>query len=614
MGRQDRARNAGPRWWWIGLLGGLGWILGPALEPAGAQTPLPIGVDFQVNTYTTFQQDEAAVASFPNGEFLVVWQSEGAVADDDGRSIQAQRFAADGSVVGGQFQINTTTTEGQYEPAIDRFDDGSFVVVWQSPDASDYGIFGQRFDADDQPVGSEFQVNTDTTEYQYRAAVATRADGSFVVSWQDGPSSGQAYGIRTRTFDASGTPLATELQVAQSTLGYQQDSDVATRADGSFVVVWESIDDPVGNDTQDGAVHAQGVAADGTAIGSVFQVNTQTTDSQYNASITRLSDGNLVVVYANDDRLSGQRLDADDDPLGPELTLDSGLTTNVRKTDVASLSDGSFVVVWESNTSVGDDTSYNSIQGRRFALDGSPLGDQFQVNSVTTQTQAKPSVAALPEGAFVVAWRSQVSAGTDDQQASVQARRFGIDGDGDGVADLGDNCPDDPNPGQEDLDTDSVGDLCDNCPAVANPDQANADGDGFGDACDSCTDTDGDGFGDPGFPGNTCAPDVCPGFDDATDSDTDGVPDGCDQCPGFDDALDADGDGIPDGCDLCTGDDTTGDGDGDGVCLSDDCDDTDGGVSVLDGCNVCGGDNSTCGIFGDDFELGDTTAWSLTSG
>lgn len=71
------------------------------------------------------------------------------------------------------------------------------------------------------------------------------------------------------------------------------------------------------------------------------------------------------------------------------------------------------------------------------------------------------------------------------------------DDDDDGVRDVVDNCPRDPNEQQTDTDADDLGDLCDgdddgdgtgdpidNCPLEANLDQADADGDGEGDACD----------------------------------------------------------------------------------------------------------------------------------
>lgn len=58
------------------------------------------------------------------------------------------------------------------------------------------------------------------------------------------------------------------------------------------------------------------------------------------------------------------------------------------------------------------------------------------------------------------------------------------DGDLDDVPDDADNCPVDPNPGQEDADLDTVGDDCDNCPVDANMDQQDTDADSFGDACE----------------------------------------------------------------------------------------------------------------------------------
>ncbi|OGP09581.1 MAG: hypothetical protein A2048_00125 [Deltaproteobacteria bacterium GWA2_45_12] len=71
-----------------------------------------------------------------------------------------------------------------------------------------------------------------------------------------------------------------------------------------------------------------------------------------------------------------------------------------------------------------------------------------------------------------------------------------LDSDSDGVPDLQDACPFDPNdpigdPCRHDEDADGVLDTNDNCPNSANPAQDNFDGDATGDACDD--DVDGDG-------------------------------------------------------------------------------------------------------------------------
>ncbi len=129
------------------------------------------------------------------------------------------------------------------------------------------------------------------------------------------------------------------------------------------------------------------------------------------------------------------------------------------------------------------------------------------------------------------------------------------DTDGDGVADMSDNCPSIPNPLQEDIDGDGVGDACDNCPSVANTNQADADGDGVGNVCDNCpntsnptqADADGDGKGD--------ACDNCPAIANPNqlDTDADAVGDLCDNCVNTPNTnqLDTDMDTKGDACDNC---------------------------------------------------------------
>jgi hypothetical protein len=66
------------------------------------------------------------------------------------------------------------------------------------------------------------------------------------------------------------------------------------------------------------------------------------------------------------------------------------------------------------------------------------------------------------------------------------------DRDGDGVADLTDNCPDVANATQDNEDGDRFGDVCDPCPPVADDAPSDADGDGVADACDPNPHTPGD--------------------------------------------------------------------------------------------------------------------------
>lgn len=56
-----------------------------------------------------------------------------------------------------------------------------------------------------------------------------------------------------------------------------------------------------------------------------------------------------------------------------------------------------------------------------------------------------------------------------DKRGYFIGERPGPDGDGDGVADVEDNCPNVPNEDQRDTDGDGVGDRCDNCRTVPNP-------------------------------------------------------------------------------------------------------------------------------------------------
>src|SRR5688572_28382524 len=94
-----------------------------------------------------------------------------------------RRALLSGGPVGDEVQVNTYTEWNQWSPAVATDADGDFVVVWESmlQDGSEWGIYGRRFNALGEPQGAEFQVPTETGLAQTSPDVAMDASGNFIV-------------------------------------------------------------------------------------------------------------------------------------------------------------------------------------------------------------------------------------------------------------------------------------------------------------------------------------------------------------------------------------------------------------------------------------------------
>jgi hypothetical protein len=167
-------------------------------------------------------------------------------------------------------------------------------------------------------------------------------------------------------------------------------------------------------------------------FGTEIQVNQTTPGNQRPTSMLLTSDGKVWIAWGSDsssgtdtdlESVQARLFDSGLAPLTDEFQVNVYTTGRQRDSTLAELSDGRILVVWSSFGSDGGDVDDYSIQGRFYLASGQPAGDQFQVNAYTTSAQYLPSVAATPDGGFVVLYSSRGSFG-DDPDESIQARIF----------------------------------------------------------------------------------------------------------------------------------------------------------------------------------------------
>ena len=395
-----------------------------------------IGPEFRVNTYTTSYQEAPRIARNSSGEFIVVWQSW--TQDGSGFGVFGQHFDASGVALGGEFQVNTYSTNNQYEPAVTVDTAGNFTVVWQSrlQDGSLNGVYAQRYNGAGVPSGGPFRVNTYTTNEQQNPAVDTDGPGSFVVAWDSSCGStfpctaqdGSYAGVFSQRYSSTGAVAGTEFRANTATSDEQSYPSVSKADAGNFVVVWQSYgqepshpQDPL----PDYGIFGKRFSSTGAAVGSEFQVNTFTFRSQDAPSVSMNGSGSFVVAWESYGQLGtvgydvvGQRYNSSGTKVGSEFIVNT-YTGDDQKSPVVAMADtGSFVIVWRSRL---QDGWASGIYGQRYNSDGTRHGPEFRVNTYTIGEQRTPSIAMDGSGNFVVAWSS---AGQDGSATGVYAQRF----------------------------------------------------------------------------------------------------------------------------------------------------------------------------------------------
>jgi hypothetical protein len=234
---------------------------------------------------------------------------------------------------------------------------GNFVVVWSRQiSLTDTEVVAQRFDADGNSLGAAFAVNAPAPDLQTASSLAMTPSGGFVITWVSRTLNQPGFTAHARRFAADGSPIGAEILIASEAVANPTALEVAADAAGNFTVLWSSYT----SGPTTGHIYFQRYAADGTLLGGAVQVNTDTTQ-----------------VFI------------------PNFDVDAT---------------GRALIAWTEN---------DDIIARVYAPDGTPIGEQFQISTVSAYDQgdqAYVGVSMNSLGDAVVAWGTEVASSLVDMR------------------------------------------------------------------------------------------------------------------------------------------------------------------------------------------------------
>ena len=266
-------------------------------------------------------------------------------------SVAVAAAASSLTKTGVEYPIMHSLARDQVLPHLSLGPTGGYIVAQDATvDGNGSGIRGRRIYSDLSAFRATFAVNTITAGNQENARVAMVPSGGAAFAWQSSTSKGHRIYVRFLSQDETFTDP--EFPASEVMEGHQSSPAIAVLADNSVVVVWEEEN----RDSSMKGVFGQRFTATGTRLGTTFRVNT--------------------VTYLNQ-----------------------------RTPTIAALADGGFVVAWVSEEFRQRGTEFIDIAARIFSANGTPLGNDFALNT-KGEICANPALAATSSG-FRAAWSSR---------------------------------------------------------------------------------------------------------------------------------------------------------------------------------------------------------------
>jgi serralysin len=298
--------------------------------------------------------------------------------------------------------------------------------------------------------GVETLVNTNTPDFQGGPAITALTGGGYVVAWTDNDAAGgdgSSSSAKFQRYDDAGNKVGGEAIANVTAAGGQEVADAFGTDDGGFIIVWR--DGPSGDveyrrfsaagtaldatdlvlvqagnqfgpasttlgtgfiiafqDENSSEIRAQRFFADGTTNGAVIDVSVGGDDDGASA-VAELAGGGFIVAWRDftTDQVRIRGFDSSGIETFAAKDVALAADTIIATPSITALANGSFVVAWSISNSIYPDAS-GSVRAHVVSFAGTLIGSEFTVNTETTNNQNQQSLAALPGGGFVAVYTS----------------------------------------------------------------------------------------------------------------------------------------------------------------------------------------------------------------
>ncbi|RYD67636.1 MAG: hypothetical protein EOP58_02655, partial [Sphingomonadales bacterium] len=380
----------------------LGWVgqdaddesINPTLFQRFDATGQPVGP--RVTLSADAGGFDTKIAAAPDGGFFVLWGAEAS------EGMFGQRYDAQGNAVGAQIDFPQFTSR---EPSVEFLSNGNLAIAWGP-------LFGPLELAIYSPTGTLLTVSASQNAGR-SPQIAVLENGGFVVAWEVQGD------IMAQLFDDQAVAQGAAFRVTSDAIGDRDYPSIQALADGGFIVSWES-------SLQDGDpfdLYARQFAADGRPVGDEFIVNATREGMQRGdfENVTQLTNGDLLFTWWIEDGPDAgvylRRFLPDVPPptaVGGEVRIFDLEGTNVEEYSglslVVGLAGGGFAAAYLYSF----DDENGLFATRVFAADGTPTGDLVQLGSFHFDSEENyPSIAALPDGGYVLGWTADSSGDAD---------------------------------------------------------------------------------------------------------------------------------------------------------------------------------------------------------